>query len=163
MRGLFFPLKNIDKQQGISLFIIPISRFLPRQGLYLQQAAQAGTRCLPAGGGRGTGNTAAGNILRLTAYHFCLPRQQDNIKGTSGNLTGLLPAHGSAGIAMIRRGRTINIPFPRVKGGYCGHGLGSLVNCRRLLSVSWRLSTISGLDIPYPIRMVWPVCAGGGQ
>ena len=51
---------------------------------------------------------------------------------------------------MIRRGRTINIPFPRVKGGYCGHGLGSLVTCRHLPSVSWRLLTISGLDIPVP-------------
>jgi hypothetical protein len=26
-----------------------------------------------------------------------------------------------------------------VKGGYCGHGVGSLVICRYLLSVSWRL------------------------
>jgi len=37
------------------------------------------------------------------------------------------------------------IPYRRVKGGYCGNGLGSLVNCRRHLSVSRRQSAAGGL------------------
>ena len=58
---------------------------------------------------------------------------------------------GDAGTAMIRQqGKTSIFPYRRVKGGYCGHGLGSLVTCRHLPSVSWRLGTISGLDIPVP-------------
>ena len=57
---------------------------------------------------------------------------------------------GYAGTAMIRQRENHKNPFPRVKGGYCGHGLGSLVTCRHLLSVSWRLLTMSGLDIPCP-------------
>ena len=57
---------------------------------------------------------------------------------------------GDAGIAIICRREDQKIPFPRVKGGYCGHGLGSLVTCRHLLSVSWRLVTVSGLNIPCP-------------
>ena len=44
---------------------------------------------------------------------------------------------------MIEKNRTI--PFSRVKGGYCGQGLGSLVTCRRLLSVSRRLYATDGL------------------
>jgi len=51
---------------------------------------------------------------------------------------------------MIRQRENQKNPFPRVKGGYCGHGLGSLVICRHLLSVSWRLLTMSGLNIPCP-------------
>ena len=45
-------------------------------------------------------------------------------------------------------------PYRRVKGGYCGHGLGSLVTCRHLLSVSWRLCSRKRLGYS---------CAGGEQ
>lgn len=54
-----------------------------------------------------------------------------------------------AGTAMICDGYSCNFPFPRVKGGYCGYGLGSLVTCRRLLSVS-RCLPKAGLGIPVP-------------
>ena len=41
------------------------------------------------------------------------------------------------------RGRII--PYRRVKGGYCGNGLGSFGNCRRHLSVSRRRFAAGGL------------------
>lgn len=76
-------------------------------------------------------------------------RQQDSIKGTSGNPKGLLTSAGYAGTAMIRRRENHKNPFPRVKGGYCGHGLGSLVTCRHRLLVS-RRRTRAGLHTPVP-------------
>ena len=54
---------------------------------------------------------------------------------------GPVTGTGNAGTAMSRQQMENQkiFPYPRVKGGYYGHGVGSLVNCRYLLLVSWRL------------------------
>lgn len=62
-------------------------------------------------------------------------RQEDDIKGTSGKPESLYRRVVHAGNATTHDRENAMSRSSRVKGGCCGHGLGSLVNCRRLPSV----------------------------
>ena len=63
------------------------------------------------------------------------------VRATPGRLSGA----GNASDA----GCSANNPYRRIKGGYRGNGLGSLVTCRHRLSVS-RQPTMLGLHTPVP-------------
>lgn len=63
---------------------------------------------------------------------------------------GLLPVGGASGAQQPAVGKNRAIPYRRLKGDYCGIGLGSLVTCRHHPSVFKVLLPKAGPRIPVP-------------
>lgn len=101
---------------------------------------------MAVGAASGSGTDA---VTACGAGRGSLPaRQEDDIKGTSGKPESLYRRVAYAGNATTHDRENAMSRSSRVKGGCCGHGLGSLVNCRRLPSVLRGLKPEAGLDIP---------------